>query len=224
MLFIFILFQAYFFCVSNLKKAQEHAVVNQWTTAFFLEGEHEIIKSALLTTLPNMAKEWGVTFDIKPADFRYSGFASVIHFTIGGSGLGSGAKVGDRIPAIWFHRTRGVLVSTALNGLPAVSKFLNNLPPAGSWTSIEVSQRLVSSKYMFTITVGKKQVFSRENTKPVDLSNVKVYSGSPWYVAQKGSLRNLKIDMNTPIDCVLTGGGNFLARVAPNAGLSTIFA
>ena len=192
MLFIFILFKAYFLCVLSLKEAQEHAVVNQWTTAFFLEGEHEIIKSALLTTLPNMAKEWSVTFDIKPADFRYSGFASIIHFTIGGSGLGSGAKVGDRIPAIWFHRTRGVLVSTALNGLPAVSKFLNNLPPAGSWTSIEVNQRLVLSKYMFTITIGGKQtytnnmftvttgavqVYSRENIKPVELSNVNI---SKW--------------------------------------------
>ena len=58
---------------------------------------------------------------------------------------------------------------------------------------------------MYTITIGNKEALSKQNTKPVELSNVKVYGGSPWYAAQKGSLRNLKVEIKAPIDCVLTG-------------------
>ena len=176
-----------------------------WKTAFSHTREHELSQNQLLTTLPKMTKEWKVSFDVNPTNFRYSGFASVIHFTIGGKGLGSSAKVGDRNPAIWFHKTRGVLVSSALDGHAAFSKFFKSLPSAGAWTKIEVSQRLVSSQYMYTITIGDNQVLSKPNVKPMDLSNVKVYAGSPWYAAQKGYLRNMKIDIKTPIDCVLTG-------------------
>ena len=146
-----------------------------------------------------------MSFDVNPTDLRYSSYASVIHLTIGGKGLGSSAKVGDRIPAIWFHKTRGVLISSALNGNAAFNKFVKSRPPAGTWTKIEVGQRLVSSQYMYTITIGDKQVLSKPNVKPVDFSNVKVYAGRPWYAAQKGYLRNMKIDIKTPIDCVLTG-------------------
>ena len=193
--------------LGSLGKAQQHGHVLEWTNAYFLEGEHEIARGTLLTTLPNITKEWRVSFDVNPTDFRYSGFASVIHLTIGGKGLGSSAKVGDRIPAIWFHKTRGVLISSALNGNAAFNKFVKSRPPAGTWTKIEVGQRLVSSQYMFTITIGDKEVLSKPNTKPVELSNVQVYAGSPWYAAQKGSVRNFKVDIKTSIDCILTGEG-----------------
>ena len=108
--------------------------------------------------------------------------------------------MGDRIPAIWFHKTKGVLVATALNGKVSYNKFIKPLPPSGIWTRIEVSQTLISSKYIFSITIGSEQVFIKSNTKPVDLSDVKVYAGSPWYSGQKGNLRKLKIEIKTP-DC-----------------------
>ena len=191
----------YLFFLFGLTRAQQHGPVMQWMTAYFHEGEHQIARNALLTTLPNITKEWRVSFDVNPTDFRYSSYASVIHLTIGGKG----SKVGDRIPAIWFHKTRGILVSSALNGKVAFNNFFTSLPPTGTWTKIEVSQRLVSSQYMYIITIGNKEVLSKQNIKPVELSNVKVYGGSPWYAAQKGSLRNLKIEIKAPIECVLTG-------------------
>ena len=125
--------------------------------------------------------------------------------TIGGKGLGSSAKVGDRIPAIWFHKTRGVLISTAMDGKASYSKFYKDLPPAGEWTSIEVSQTLISSQYMFSISIGRENVLTKPNSKPIDLTDVKVYAGSPWYSGQKGSIRSLKIEIKTPIDCVKAG-------------------
>ena len=53
------------------------------------------------------------------------------------------------------------------------------------------------------LDIGGSNVFSKPNSKPVELENVKVYSGSPWYEEQKGSIRNLKIEV--PAQCVLPG-------------------
>ena len=180
--------------------------MTEWTTAFSLESEHQIDRNSLLTVLPNMTKEWKVTFEINPTDYSFRGYASVLHMTMGGRGVGSSAEVGDRTPAIWFHKTRGVLVSTAQDGKASYSKFFKPLPLAGEWTRMEVSQTLLSSQYMYSITIGNEQVFSKPNTKPIELSDVKVYAGSPWS-SQKGSLRKLKIEIKTP-DCA-TGDIHF---------------
>ena len=171
---------------------------SDWTTAYSRARKHVIGKNKLLTTLPEITKEWRVGFDVYPASYS-ARYASVLHLTIGGKGVGSSAKVGDRTPPIWFHKTRGVLVSTAQDGKASYSKFFKPLPLAGEWTRMEVSQTLVSSQYMYSITIGNEQVFSKPNTKPVELSDVKVYAGSPWS-SQKGSLRKLKIEIKTP-DC-----------------------
>ena len=204
---LFLLIPWFFGFLVGFGEAEKQASLTEWTTAYSLEGEHQIVQNGLLTTLPHMTKEWKVTFDIKPTDFNVKGYANVLHMTIGGQGVGGGAKVGDRNPAIWFHKTRGVLVSSALDGKASVSKFFKNLPLAGEWTTIEVSQSLVSSQYMFSITIGNKKVFTKPNTKPVKLCDVKVYSGSPWYPAQKGSLKNLKIETKTPIERPASGCG-----------------
>ena len=130
--FLFILF--------GLGKAQGQTPMSEWTTAFSLESEHQIVQDSPLTTLPKMTKDWKVTFEVNPTDYNLGSLTSVLHLSIGGKGSGSSAKVGDRIPAIWFHKTKGVLVSTALDGKAAYSKYFKNLPPAGEWTRIEVSQ------------------------------------------------------------------------------------
>ena len=172
--------------------------VTEWTTTYLLNGEHKIAKSSLLTTIPEMTKEWKITFEVKPTDYSVSGYASVLHATIGGRG----GRIGDRIPAIWFHKTKGVLVATALDGKASYSEHFKPLPPAREWSKIEVRQSLVSSRYIFSIEIGSKNVLTKENTKPVELSNVKVYSGSPWYSGQKGLIKNMKIFSK---DCQLTG-------------------
>ena len=208
----------FLFLLFGLGEAQDQSPMTEWTTTYSLEGEHQIAQNSLLTTLPDMTKEWRVTFEVNPTDYDFNDFASILHLTIGGQGIGSRAKVGDRNPAIWFHKTKGVLVSTALDGEASFSKYFDNLPIAGEWTRIEVSQSLVSSQYMYSITIGNEQVFTKPNTKPVELSEVKVYAGSPWYSGQKGSLRNLKIETKTPIDCVKAGEMpfHFLVHVPSN--------
>ena len=66
----------------------------------------------------------------------------------------------------------------------AYTKTFKTLPPAGKWTGIEVSQTLVDSKYIYSISISNKIVFKVQNKKPVELSKVKVYAGSPWYEAR----------------------------------------
>ena len=191
------------FCVGE-------ALGSDWTVAYSRARKHVIGKDKLLTTLPEITKEWRVGFDVLPTSFS-TRYASVLHLTIGGKGSGSGSRVGDRIPAIWFHKTKGVLVSTALSGKVSFNRLIPSLPTLKKWTRIEVSQTLVSSKYIFSIAIGGKQVFKKSNTKPVDLSDVKVFAGSPWYSGQKGELRKLKIEIKTP-NCV-PGGTHFIFRL-----------
>ena len=78
------------------------------------------------------------------------------------------------------------------------------IPPVREWTKIEVSQTLIESKYIYSISIGEKNVLKVENKKPVELSDVKVYAGSPWYTARKGFLRNLEVQIKVP-NCVLAG-------------------
>ena len=182
-------------------KAEEQLPLAEWTTAYSMTGEQEIAKESRLITLPQLTKEWKVSFEVNPTDYKYTSYASLLHMTIGGNR----GQVGDRSPAIWLHKTRGVLVSSAIDGKVAYSKTVKPLPAAGEWTRIEVSQVLVGAKHVFSITIGDKKVFSKTNSKPVELDNVKVYSGSPWYTSQKGFLQKLKIDIKTPIDCIVAG-------------------
>ena len=199
-----IFFLSSFFFLRGFAEGQDMV----WKTAFSLkEGEQQIAKNNLLTTIPTLTKEWKVSFQVKPTDYDFSGYANVIHMTIGGKGLGSNAKVGDRTPIVWIHKTHGVVISSALNGKASVSKKVPGLPPVGKWTTIEVSQSLVGTKYFYSISLDNKNVLKVENKKPVELTNVKVFAGSPWYTARKGFLRNLEVQIKVP-NCVLAGESN----------------
>ena len=194
----------------GLTVGQEQTLV--WNTVYKLgRGEHSLAKGTLLETISTLPKGWKVSFEVNPTDYNYRSYASVLHLTIGGKG----GKIGDRTPAIWFHKTRGVLISTAMDGKASYSKFFKTLlPPTGKWTKFEVSQSLIQGHYIFRVDIGGNSVFSKPNSKPVELENVKVYSGSPWYEQQKGSIRNLKIEV--PAQCVLPGKNCLLMLLPSN--------
>ena len=190
----------FIFLLLGLSKTGEPFSLTEWTTAYSMAGEQEIAKDNRLITLPQLTKQWKVSFEVKPTDYKYTSYASLLHMTIGGNR----GQVGDRSPAIWLHKTRGVLVSSAIDRKVAYSKTVKPLPAAGEWTKIEVSQVLLGAKHVFSISIGDKEVFTKTNRKPVELTGVKVYSGSPWYTNQKGFIRKLKIENEDP-NCVLAG-------------------
>ena len=166
-----------------------------WTSSFSLPGEHLLKKNTLLTTLPSLTRQWRVSFEINPQSYNYRGYAQILQLTIGGK-IGN---VGDRTPALWMHKTRGVYISTTLNGKPSVGKaFRTKKPPTNEWTVVEIGQTKTGSKYFFSLRIKGETLWSVENTEPKQFSNVDVFASSDWYVAQAGSIRGLKIETMRP--------------------------
>ena len=162
-----------------------------WTTSFSLPREIALEKNALLTDLPVLAKEWRVSFEIKPTSYNYNGYAQVLQMTTGGKK----GKIGDRTPALWIHKTKGVYIATTLNGKPNEGHFFKTKKPSlNEWTSVEISQVVVGSKYIFSLIIGGETLWSVENTKPRKFYSVKVFASSGWYAAQEGSIRQFKIE------------------------------
>ena len=107
---------------------------------------------------------------------------------------GKSGNIGDRTPALWIHKTRGVYISTTLNGKPSVGKsFPTKKPSINEWTTVEISQSKMGSKYMFSLVVKGETLWIVENSSPKEFSDVHVYASSDWYVAQAGSIRGLQI-------------------------------
>ena len=162
---------------------------------FSLPGEHFLTRSTLLTTLPTLAKEWRVSFEFKPESYLYRSFAQILHLSIGGKG----GKLGDRTPALWIHKSRGVYIATALNKDPNRGEFFKSKkPPINEWSMVEISQAKIGSTYMFSLVIRGETLWSVVNSDPQEFSNVNVYSSSPWYVAQAGSIRGLRIENMMP--------------------------
>ena len=163
-----------------------------YKAAYSLKEEHRIGKNKLLATIPLLKKEWKLSFEFKATSFSWS-LRQVLHMTIGGKGLGSTAKYGDRTPAIWTHPRRGFLISSAVNGRYSYAKYFKSLPAKGKWINIEIGQELEDSEMTYYIIIGGKKEHSTVNSEPEEFENVKVFSSSPWYSPVSGSIRNLLI-------------------------------
>ena len=163
-----------------------------WNTEYSLLEEKLIRSNQLLATIPILRREWRVSFEFKANNFK--GLSQIFHMTAGGKGAGSGAKYGDRTPAIWTHASKGLLISSAVGGKFSYSKFFKPLPTPGKWAKIEVGQELDGSYYIYSIKINKKKVFSIRNSKPSEFKNVKVFSASSWYSPLSGVIRNIIIE------------------------------
>ncbi len=140
-------------------------------------------------------KEWKVSFEFKPTSYNLKGFAQILQLTKGGKS----GNIGDRTPALWIHKSRGVFVVTTLDGKANVGKsFPTKKPPLDEWTEMEISQVKKGSKFMFSLIVKGETLASMENTDPREFSDVHVFASSRWNVAQKGSIRGLKIETMMP--------------------------
>ena len=112
---------------------------------------------------------------------------------------GKSESVGDRTPALWIHKIRGVYLATTLGGKVYTGKFFKTKkPPTNEWTSVEISQTRRGSKYMFSFVLKGETLWDVENKDPRQFSSVKVLASSSWYVAQAGTIRGLKIENKMP--------------------------
>ena len=166
---------------------QTAAMPAVWKILFSSPSERQLKKNQELAEIPKLGKEWLVSFEVKPT--RYRSFGLAFQMSTGGK-VG---QYGDRTPAIWLHKTRGVFVSSAVNGDGNFGRYL--LPPleAGNWTKIEVGQKLQNASYVYSISIDGAERFSVENKQPEAFENVKVWAGDPWVDTQKGAIRNLTV-------------------------------
>ena len=118
-----------------------------------------------------------------------------MHLTIGDNT----GTVGDRTPALWIHKTRGVYIATALNGVASDAKFFRTKKPAlNEWTRVEISQVKNGRKYLFSVAIKGETLWSEENTRPKEFTDVMVFASSNWYAAQDGSIRQFEIENKVP--------------------------
>ena len=107
--------------------------------------------------------------------------------------------VGDRTPALWIHKTRGVYIATALNGVASVAKFFKTKKPAlNEWSKVEIRQVKIAHKYFFSLAIKGETLWSVENTRPKEFTDVMVFGSSTWYATQDGSIRQFEIENKVP--------------------------
>ena len=162
-----------------------------WSTAYSHREESVITRDNLLATIPLLKKEWKVSFDFKANNFN--GLQQLLHLTVGGKGVGSGARYGDRTPAIWTNPSKGFVISSAVGGKLSFTKNFKALPATGEWIDIEVGQQLEGSKMIYSVFISGKKMFSTTNSKPAEFENVQVFASSSWYSPVSGFIRNLLI-------------------------------
>ena len=163
---------------------------SDWQTLFSSPSERQLKQNQEMALIPMLGKEWLVSFEVKPTLYR--SFGLVLQMSTGGK-VG---QYGDSTPAIWLHKTKGVFVSSAVNGDGNFGRYF--LPPIeeGNWTRIEVGQKLENSSYIYSISINGVKRFSVENEQPEAFENVKVWAGDPWVKTQKGAIRSLTVKGN----------------------------
>lgn len=167
--------------------------VNEEALAAF-STQKKIVKNQLITTFPKLSKSFEVSFEVYPTSF-ISGWGNILHFTAGGDVH----VYGDRVPGVWFHPSSPAAKTNKLHICSAISGHVNYCYNSGSfllneWIKIKISQIKKSDSYEYTVYINGKVVTQVKNSRPVYFDNVKLYVGDPWYNAQPGYVRNIKVN------------------------------
>ena len=109
---------------------------------------------------------------------------------------------GARIPGLWFTpspggNTNAIHFTNAVNGN---RNYYFNSPrvPLKKRAHMRLMQTLEGGKYIYRVFLNGAKLKEVVNSKPQDFHNVKVFVGDPWYPAQPGYIRNIRIH-NGPV-------------------------
>ncbi|XP_065656161.1 uncharacterized protein LOC100212432 isoform X5 [Hydra vulgaris] len=154
-----------------------------------LKEESPLVKGKLIATLKVMNKEYSISFEVKPTSFE-KGWKSVIHLTLGNNFV----TYGDRNPGVWFHENGlgGLHICSAVSSYRNLCKDTNPIQ-IDKWSTVKVAQQFSEGSYVYSIYINGENIFSTINTDPRNFENVKVFMADPWYNAQNGFVRNLRI-------------------------------
>merc|ERR1712227_374242 len=140
-------------------------------------------KDTLLKILPNLYKRFDIKLAFLLSEHKPTnqGWSNLIHFTCGSNCT----KIGDRIPAIWFHPGQDKLhirhcIDDNYNG-----GFDGSSPLKLGLTKIHISQKPdANGKWCFSAVVennGQKKMYKCCQGTARDFEHVKVYASDPWY-------------------------------------------
>eukprot|EP00091_Calanus_sinicus_P008121 TRINITY_DN1973_c0_g1_i2.p1 TRINITY_DN1973_c0_g1~~TRINITY_DN1973_c0_g1_i2.p1 ORF type:complete len:303 (-),score=67.72 TRINITY_DN1973_c0_g1_i2:56-964(-) len=155
-------------------------------------------KDHLITVLPFLGSQYKITFDLYLSSYGDKPVYSVLHFTQNGDAT----TYGDRNPAIWISREKKVLVCSAINGMLNFPVYSQPTFPLKTWMPVVISQTLVDKKIIYEVKINGVTLISMENNQPQLFQAVKVYAGDPWYLAQDGKIKNLKVLTQDDRECI----------------------
>ncbi|XP_047137929.1 uncharacterized protein LOC100211098 isoform X1 [Hydra vulgaris] len=158
----------------------------------FIDDPSEIVikRNNLIATIVLLKRQFSVSFELKPSLYK-TGWHSVFHMTIGQNV----ENYGDRNPGVWFNNDgSGKLhIAFSINGNSNYFFTTKSSLPLNVWSKIEIFQRLEFLVYVFEVKINENVVFTINNNDARDFKNVKVYVSDPWYDAQPGLVKNVKI-------------------------------
>ena len=148
------------------------------------------MQGSLLTTIPTLAKEWRIAFEIKLTEFTDTN-NNIIHLT--STDKDEYKTHGDRIPIILLEEQK-LYVRSSVNGNPDYRQVFSDVLSLNQWTRIEVGQQQKDGDFIYSISMGGQELHSVVNTRPMEFTGVKVYASNPWFTAQPGAIRNLMVE------------------------------
>ena len=106
---------------------------------------------------------------------------------------GPAGGYGATVLATYLHHEEGIFIRSAINGENEFTKVFP-LPAVNKWADIEVAQKLVDNRFMYSISIGGDMIFEIENQDPKDFFDVSVFASNPWnFAAQNGLISDLQI-------------------------------
>ena len=167
------------------KNLQKRMVKYLW---FFIDG-FKPFRENRLRVLPELGRQWYLSFDILPGKKVFNSWTNIVHSTIGGNNK----NVGDRIPAVWFRpRTTGLCICTALGNDKNYCYNHGNLPK-NRFTNVQVRQTWSTEEnvYKYIITIDGRVVRRVTNTRAQVFKKVALWASSPWHKTANAFVRNL---------------------------------
>ena len=164
----------------------KHLTLKTWN----FPDEHKLAKNTILETLPAFGKQWSVALQFKPTQYVDNMTTSILHM------IQNGKRENTTLRIFLLQGNNKLIVDSVVTGGQNLRKRFTTQLALNVWTNIDISQRLFEGQYMFRILVDNNKLFSTENNKAEQFSNVSVYASSPWMTAQPGSIRNLTIQIS----------------------------
>ena len=133
---------------------------------------------------------FNIELGIKVTKLPVETWTNIFHF----SANGDNEKYGDRIPALYIHKSGYFQVCSAVNDTSYCKSI--NFEPAKHY-QMAIIQYKASQKFWFVIIVNDEVQLLTQNTHARSFLNVKLYASDPWtasFSSNWGSICNFNMD------------------------------